>query len=101
MGACLPNLREDDPSKIAAGFGGTLNLLVSLAFITVVVASLAIPSRIYIASLYTGAAAFAAVPFDRFLSWLLWSGLLILFWGALATIIPLRMGIRAFERLDF
>ena len=33
LGARLPNLKESDPSKIAAGFGGTLNLLVSLVFI--------------------------------------------------------------------
>src|SRR6185312_448640 len=30
LGARLPDLKESDPSKIAAGFGGTLNLLVSL-----------------------------------------------------------------------
>ena len=33
LGARLPNLRETDPSKIAVGFGGTLNLLVSLVYI--------------------------------------------------------------------
>ena len=30
LGARLPNLKESDLSKIAAGFGGTLNLLVYL-----------------------------------------------------------------------
>ena len=30
LGACLPNFKETDPSKIAAGFGGTLNLVISL-----------------------------------------------------------------------
>ena len=45
LGARLPNLKEDDPSKIAAGFGGTLNLLVSLVFICsiVMVASRPLP----------------------------------------------------------
>ena len=101
LGACLPNLREDDPSKIAAGFGGTLNLLVSLAYIVVVVASLAVPSRIYFASIETNAAAFSAIPFERFLQWLGLSALLILGWGALATMLPLKLGIRAFQRMDF
>ena len=37
LGARLPNLRETDPSKIAVGFGGTLNLLVSLVYIFAIV----------------------------------------------------------------
>ena len=41
LGAYMPNLREEDPSKIASGFGGTLNLLVSLVFIALMVATVA------------------------------------------------------------
>src|SRR5205814_1895156 len=33
VGACMPNFRETDPSKIAVGFGGTLNLVAGLAFL--------------------------------------------------------------------
>ncbi len=33
MGARLPNLREPSPSRIAAGFGGTLCLVVSTLYI--------------------------------------------------------------------
>ena len=47
LGARLPNLRESDPSKIAAGFGGTLNLLVSLVFIFAIVTALAVPCHLY------------------------------------------------------
>ena len=49
LGARLPNLKEDDPSKIAAGFGGTLNLLVSLVFICAIVTALAVPCHLYFA----------------------------------------------------
>ena len=49
LGARLPNLRETDPSKIAAGFGGTLNLLVSLVFIFAIVTALALPCHLYFA----------------------------------------------------
>src|SRR6202041_1742882 len=49
LGARLPNLKEDDPSKIATGFGGTLNLLVSLVFIFAIVTSLAVPCHLYFA----------------------------------------------------
>ena len=49
LGARLPNLKEGDPSKIAAGFGGTLNLLVSLVFIFAIVTALALPCHLYFA----------------------------------------------------
>src|SRR5262249_34147998 len=49
LGARLPNLKENDPSKIAAGFGGTLNLLVSLVFIFSIVTALALPCHLYFA----------------------------------------------------
>src|SRR5262249_55314334 len=41
LGACMPNFRESDPSKIAVGFGGTLNLVVGLLFLLVTVALMA------------------------------------------------------------
>ncbi len=49
LGARLPNLKEDALPKIAAGFGGTLNLLVSLVFICAIVMSLAVPCHLYFA----------------------------------------------------
>lgn len=46
LGACMPNFRESDPSKIAAGFGGTLNLVAGLLFLLVVLCLMAAPSHI-------------------------------------------------------
>ncbi len=43
LGACMPNFRETDPSKIAAGFGGTLNLVASLLFLLVILGLMAAP----------------------------------------------------------
>ncbi|HTN74290.1 MAG TPA: hypothetical protein VL096_03555 [Pirellulaceae bacterium] len=43
MGARLPNLREPSPSKIAAGFGGTLNLILNMFYIVAVTMATAIP----------------------------------------------------------
>ena len=37
LGACMPNFRETDPSKIAVGFGGTLNLVAGLLLLVVVI----------------------------------------------------------------
>jgi len=43
LGALFPNLKEDNPSKIVSGFGGTLCLIVSFVYIVVYVSLIAIP----------------------------------------------------------
>lgn len=43
LGALFPNLREDNPSKIVSGFGGTLCLIVSFAYIVAYVSLIAVP----------------------------------------------------------
>ena len=101
LGARLPNLREDDPSKIAAGFGGTLNLLVSLVFITLVVGSLAIPSlQYYSAGRVDFESAFVR-PIGEFYEKIALAMGFCLAVGAVATIVPIRMGIRAFRDMEF
>ena len=101
LGARLPNLKEDDPSKIAAGFGGTLNLLVSLVFIFLVVATLALPCHLYFAGKQFGGAelpAFADPTFRNRIALAIAVSLLI---GVVGTIVPLRIGIRAFREMEF
>ena len=100
LGARMPNLKEDDPSKIAAGFGGTFNLLVSLGFIGGIVFPPAIPSVVYFAG--QDNPDFAGVPLspEQFLGWLALAIVVSLAVGILGTIIPLRIGIRAFERME-
>ncbi len=102
LGARLPNLREDDPSKIAAGFGGTLNLLVSLLFIGLVVLALVLPFRYTISSAALNGQTMSNDLLEHSISTGLWlSSLVILALGVVATVIPLRMGIRAFEEMEF
>src|SRR5438309_1341859 len=43
LGAWMPNFRETDPSKIAVGFGGTLNLVAGLVFLVSVLTLMALP----------------------------------------------------------
>jgi ABC-2 type transport system permease protein len=88
LGALLPNLREESPSKIAAGFGGTLNLVVSTLYILGVVCLTAIPSHLCLAGLVST----SAVVYGTAASMLL---------GVFATIIPLRAGFRAFRAMEF
>ncbi len=50
LGAWLPNLREESPSRIAAGFGGTLTLVSSTLFILFIVLMTALPTHFYLAA---------------------------------------------------
>ena len=43
LGALFPNLKEDNPSKIVSGFGGTLCLVISFVYIVLYVSLIAIP----------------------------------------------------------
>jgi ABC-2 type transport system permease protein len=43
LGALFPNFKEDNPSKIVSGFGGTLCLVASFLYITLFVALAALP----------------------------------------------------------
>jgi ABC-2 type transport system permease protein len=88
LGAMLPNLREESPSKIAAGFGGTLNLVISTVYIIGVVAMTAIPSHLYLAGFVSARV-------------VLWGAAASVLVGTLATVLPLRAGFRAFRKLEF
>jgi ABC-2 type transport system permease protein len=100
LGARLPNLKEDDPSKIAAGFGGTLNLLVSLVFICAIVTSLAVPCHLYFAGQDSEAGGFSLSE-TQFQFWLTAAILASLVVGIVGTVLPLRIGIKAFQRMEF
>lgn len=101
LGARLPNLKEDDPSRIASGFGGTLNLLVSLVFIFAVVMSLALPCHLYFLGHDESGGSRLVLNEAQFRFWITVAiaGSLVI--GAVGTIVPLRMGIKAFRRMEF
>ncbi len=46
LGAIFPNLKEDNPSKIVSGFGGTLCLVTSFVYIVVFIGLLAFPASL-------------------------------------------------------
>lgn len=101
LGARLPNFKEDDPSKIAAGFGGTLNLLVSLVFIATVVTSLALPCHLYFVGQDESGIGSGLLSQTQFGFWVTVAIASSLIVGIIATVVPLRIGIRAFNRMDF
>jgi len=96
LGAKMPDLREESPSKIAAGFGGTLNLVVSAIYIVVIVLLTALPTHFYLAMQQSGV---GAQP--RLGLWLAGGIVTACLTGAVATIVPMRLGLAAFRSLEF
>ncbi len=100
FGAMMPNFHETSPSKIAAGFGGTLNLVLSALYIMVIVVLTALPCHFY---LLTGNQPFFT-PFgspENLKMWLIVGNGAAIVVGAIATIVPLRRGLHAFRELEF
>ncbi len=104
LGAWLPNLREESPSRIAAGFGGTLTLVSSTLFVLFVVLMTALPTHSFLAA-QTLSSTGDIMGRMHLHSWFLWwwiagtaASLLL---GAAATFLPLRVGFRAFRQMEF
>ena len=99
LGARWPNLREPSAAKIAAGFGGTLNLIVSAIFVAALILPVAIPAYFHYAATdvttVVSAPQFAA-PYRWLIIGTFTTGLLT---AATATY-ALRVGLVAFDALE-
>ncbi len=96
IGAWVPNFRETDPSKIAIGFGGTLNLIGSLLFLVLVIALMALPW--HVAAVQAGSQEGAGGEFSGGMAVGLAAGTVL---GLLAVAVPLRVGARTLRRMEF
>jgi ABC-2 type transport system permease protein len=105
LGARLPNYRESDPSKIAAGFGGTLNLVISLLFLLIAIGAVALPCHLYFAGIDSRAEGFRRLATNwsqtQFQVRLAIGLSLSILTGIAAVVIPLRLGLRALEDQEF
>jgi ABC-2 type transport system permease protein len=95
LGAYLPTFRETDPSKIVVGFGGTVNMVIGLAFLVCVIGTMVVPFHAaQLAQRATRGAAtinpwvFAGIPVALAL-------------GVIATVLPLRAGARSLREMEF
>ncbi len=96
LGACMPNFRESDPSKIAAGFGGTLNLVAGLLFLLVVLGLMAAPWHLEVMVSEMGEQSAISVAFVVGVGLVLGLGV-----GAASVLFPLRAGIKALREMEF
>ena len=98
LGAKLPNLRESSPAKIAAGFGGTLTLILSAIFVLGAVIPPAVPAYLMYAGSDSG---WLRQLITEAAPWWFSIGLGVSFVLTMITVyLPLRMGFRAFTKLE-
>ena len=101
LGARMPDLREVSPAKISSGFGGTLSLVISSLFIMTTVVVAALPTHLFLLSHALGPAGLRG--------FFAWAGsgegeaaslVFVVTLGVAATVIPMRLGLRSFRRLE-
>jgi ABC-2 type transport system permease protein len=95
LGAAMPNFRESDPSKIAVGFGGTLNLIAGLMYLLLVIGLISAPYHVMLmirtedelpGRLLIVVIALAAVGIGA---------------GLQAPYLALRLGVRTLRKMEF
>lgn len=94
LGALYPNFHEDNPARIVSGMGGTLNFLLSMAYILVVLGVLT-------AFLLWRALRGAFVPPEAMTMNLGAALAFITVLSAMAMILPLYLGLRHLRSLEF
>ena len=92
LGARFPSLREDNPSKIVAGFGGTLNLVLSAFYVAFVVAVQAVPCHLHYAM--------STLEVDAFRMWIGVGIAVATAAACVTTVVPYAIGARAFEKME-
>ena len=94
IGAWLPNFRETDPSKIAVGFGGTLNLVVGLVFLMTTILLMVGPWHMFAVA---NQGNLDGVSYGLVVVGLL-AGLAL---GATAVVVALHIGVRTLRTIEF
>ena len=90
LGAIYPNYREENPSRIISGFGGTVNLVFSLAYVMVTIIVVSVPYRHLQDLSGSGKTVLISVT--------ILAALILAF---CATVIPMSIGIKLFKKSEF
>lgn len=96
MGALFPNFHERNPSKIVSGFGGTLTLILSVGLVAFSVGGGAFLCHRFLVLPETD------TRFESGSNWYWAAFVLVLTWfNLLAAWVPMRLGARALEKVEF
>ncbi|HPO14970.1 MAG TPA: hypothetical protein PLI09_16125 [Candidatus Hydrogenedentes bacterium] len=93
LGSLYPNFAEDNPARIVSGMGGTLNLLISVGYITLVVGAQTLILQWRVLGRY-------ANP-DTFWYALALAVLFITVLSAICIFTPMRLGLRNLNTMEF
>lgn len=93
LGSLYPNFLEDNPARIVSGMGGTLNLLVSVGYITAIIAAEVLVLQWRLLGLFSSPAAFWYALGGAFL--------FISVLTVLATFGPMAAGLRNLRDSEF
>ena len=93
LGSLYPNFNEDNPARIVSGMGGTLNFLLSIAYIAAIAAGQTV-------MLHWGRFTRAATTATYWWTLAAIIALTALLTAA-ATFIPMRLGLRNLEKMEF
>ncbi len=93
LGTLFPNLREENPSKIVSGFGGTLCLVLSFVYILLVISVLAVPAGLELSR-------------DKLMGLEAWqlrivSSVIVVALSALTAILPMRLARKKLKNMEF
>jgi ABC-2 type transport system permease protein len=95
LGAMTPNFREDNPARIANGLGGTMNIVLSLLYISLTLALVSFPTFVELA----GHPDTLAVAIVEEWKWGFLAAFLLV--NAVAIIVPMRLGIKRWNEMEF
>ena len=93
MGVLFPNFQDENPSKIVSGFGGTLVLLLSLTYIILMVAFMMMPVYMYYVK--------DALTHKSYGFWILVVGLMCTLVSIIMGLVPMLLGIKRLEKLEY
>ncbi|MCW8133005.1 MAG: hypothetical protein KIS92_21840 [Planctomycetota bacterium] len=96
MGAIFPSLHEQNPSKIVSGFGGTLTLILSISMVLLIIVAEAI-----VCNKYLDAALESNEDAQLFRMYLVGMLFVVCCLTSLAAYIPLSIGAKALDEMEF
>jgi ABC-2 type transport system permease protein len=93
LGTLYPTFTEDNPARIVSGMGGTLNLLVSIGYISCVVGAQTFILQWHVLEKFTDPAFF----------WYALSGAVVFIFALtlVCTFVPMRLGLKNLDDMEF